>query len=68
MCFLVAISITGCLHHGDKASLYCDGVLIGTGERGILVHESYYKYKVNGQNYRYTPKKGSTCKIVEDDS
>jgi hypothetical protein len=63
---LAAITLSGCLH--DKQftqSLYCDGVYIATGEFGFSVYDNYYKYKVNGQVYRYTAIEGSVCKIVE---
>mgnify|MGYP000197252810 CR=1 FL=1 len=61
----LCLVLTGCLHEGQPASLYCDDVHIATSEKGFVTYDNYYKYKVDGQIYRYTAVEGSTCKIVE---
>ena len=65
---IAAITISGCLHEKPyKESLYCDGIHVATGDDGVVVLESYYRYKVDGQVYRYTAMQGSICKIVKID-
>jgi hypothetical protein len=65
---IAAITLSGCLHEKPyKESLYCDGIHVLTGDAGVVVLESYYRYKVDGQVYRYTAIEGSVCKIVEID-
>ncbi|MFT6988185.1 MAG: hypothetical protein ACJASL_000145 [Paraglaciecola sp.] len=63
---LAAITLTGCLHDKPfKESLYCDDVLIAVGDAGFAIQNNYYRYKVDGQIYRYIAIEGSVCKIVE---
>ena len=63
---IAAITLSACLHEKSfKQSLYCDGIHVATGHNGVVVLESYYKYKVDGQVYRYTAIEGSICKIVK---
>jgi hypothetical protein len=61
---IVAITLSGCLPDIFEASLYCDDVLIATSKTGFEGYANYYKYKVDGQIYRYIAMQGSTCKIV----
>tara|TARA_R110000772_G_scaffold179186_1_gene290604 strand:- start:638 stop:859 length:222 start_codon:yes stop_codon:yes gene_type:complete len=65
---LIGIALSGCLHDGPKSELYCDEVIIATSETGFAVHNSYYKYKIDGQTYRYAAVEGSTCKIIRVDN
>tara|TARA_R110000850_G_C9921256_1_gene461426 strand:- start:40 stop:261 length:222 start_codon:yes stop_codon:yes gene_type:complete len=65
---VIGIALSGCLHDGHKSELYCDGDLIVSSESGFMALDSYYKYKIDGQAYRYTPTEGSTCKIVMVDN
>jgi hypothetical protein len=62
---LAAITLTGCLHEGPKASLYCDSIHIVTSNTNFTTSGSTYRYKVDGQYYRYIAIEGSVCKIVE---
>jgi hypothetical protein len=64
---LAVITLTGCLHEGSKASLYCDNIHIATSNTSFTTSGSTYRYKVDGQYYRYTSIEGSVCKIVELD-
>jgi hypothetical protein len=65
---IAAITLSGCLHEKPfEESLYCDGIYIATGDSGFATYANYYKYKVDGQIYRYTAIEGSICKIVEID-
>jgi hypothetical protein len=64
---IAAITLSGCLHEGPKASLYCDETHVASGDDGFATYANYYKYKVDGQIYRYTAIEGSICKIVEID-
>lgn len=61
---LLCLILTGCLHEGSPASLYCNDKFIVTSKTGFVVRNNYYKYKIDGQAYRYTAIEGSTCKIV----
>jgi hypothetical protein len=63
---IAAIALSGCLHEKPyKESLYCDGIHVATGDDGVVVLENYYRYKVDGQYYRYTAMQGSICKVVK---
>jgi hypothetical protein len=62
---LAAITLSGCLHEGSKASLYCDDMHIATSNTNFTTSGNTYRYKVNGQYYRYAAIQGSVCKIVE---
>jgi hypothetical protein len=65
---IAAITLSGCLHEKPyKESLYCDGIHVATGDDGVVVLRNYYRYKVDGQIYRYTAIEGSVCKIVKID-
>jgi hypothetical protein len=64
---LAAITLTGCLHEGPEATLYCNDVFIATADKGFAVRDGYYLYNIDGQFYRYTAIPGSVCKIVETD-
>jgi hypothetical protein len=62
---LAVITLSGCLHEGPEASLYCDDMHIATSNTNFTASGNTYRYKVNGQYYRYTAIQGSFCKIVE---
>jgi hypothetical protein len=64
---LAAITLTGCLPDIFEASLYCDDVLIATSKTSFTTSGSTYRYRVDGQHYRYIAIEGSVCKIVELD-
>jgi hypothetical protein len=64
---IAAITLSGCLHEGPKASLYCDEIHIATSNTNFTTSGSTYRYKVDRQYYRYTAIEGSVCKIVKID-
>ena len=55
------------MHNPYKASLHCDDIHIATSDTGFQVFDDYYKYKIEGQAYRYKAAEGSICKIVRID-